>query len=373
MFGWRDGQWQEPRDVSLPHQVRSIAFPLPHTLFLGFSTLEYGIIKLPSLANSSSGAASLGELFKADFNTPPPIAIATTSSGDAGNSAQSGTTLGAIPGLGALGGLASKTGGYIGFGGIGKVERNAVVKTKSGEVMILKDDMGVMLDTSGKPSRSNSIEYALRPEESVTCWPYLVSLLPAPASLGTLSKQQAQDPLTALPSIHIHSLAQLTPVQAIRIPTPHPSTAASRPASIIDVPPPPVTQAARLLATSSNGKAPLAVITHPLQETATSKYQVHLLTLRSWTAQVDALIGSGQYEEAQSLLSSLDAPELVVPDAVERMKKLRALAGLTTFLDKRKYEAAIDLFIDENINPAKVVALFPKAISGKLFPTTRGN
>lgn len=44
-----------------------MTFPLPHTLFLGFSTLEYGVVKLPSLADSSFGAANLGELFKAGF------------------------------------------------------------------------------------------------------------------------------------------------------------------------------------------------------------------------------------------------------------------------------------------------------------------
>ena len=257
----------------------------------------------------------------------------------------------------------------------GKVERNVVVKIKDGEVLVQKDNTGILLNAAGKSSRESSLEWALQPEEILASWPFILSILPAPAACGNLSKQQAQQPMTALPSVHIHSIPSLNLTQAIRVP-PVPETISSdRPVSIIDVPPPPVTQAARLMTAGPKGRAPLAIVTQPLSElssstsssTRASTARIYLLQLLPWSQQLDSLISHGQYTEALSLLSSLDSSENVVPDATARLKKLRMLAGLALFLDKQKYDAAIDVFIEENVNPAKVIALFPKAISGKLY------
>jgi hypothetical protein len=158
------------------------------------------------------------------------------------------------------------------------------------------------------------------------------------------------------------------PTQAIRVPPVESGSSAARPVSIIDVPPAPVVQAARLLTAGPSGKAPLAVVTHALSDTSTaSTSQIYLLTLNTWQKQLDDLIALGSYEEALSLLNALDSPQHYLPDVEERQKQLRILAGLSLFLDKGKYEQAIDIFIEENVNTAKVVSLFPKAISGKLF------
>ena len=250
----------------------------------------------------------------------------------------------------------------------GKVDRNTVVRVKSGEVLVMKENIAAMLDSQGKASRSTGIEYALAPEDTVTSWPYVLSLLPAPGAVSSLTRQQAQDPLTAVPTIHIHSIPNLTPTQAIRVPPVESGSSAARPVSIIDVPPAPTVQAARLLTAGPSGKAPLAVVTHALSDTSTASIsQIYLLTLNSWQKQLDDLIALGSYEEALSLLNALDSPEHYLPDFENRQKQLRILAGLCLFLDKGKYAQAIDIFIEENVNPAKVVSLFPKAISGKLF------
>jgi hypothetical protein len=108
------------QELALPHQIRSMTFPNPKTLFLGFSTSEYGIVSL------STATPSLSELFV-------PASVPVSSNAPSGG-------LG-LPGLGGLGGLALKTGGYMGIGGIGRVARNSVVHVGKGEVIILRESM----------------------------------------------------------------------------------------------------------------------------------------------------------------------------------------------------------------------------------------
>lgn len=249
----------------------------------------------------------------------------------------------------------------------GKVEKNIVVKVKANEVLVLRESTGMLLDDKGTLSRKETLDYALPPEETVVTWPYILSILPAPVLVSQLSRQQALDPLTALPSVHVHSALTLAPVQAIRVPPP--VAAAPRAVSILDVPPTPVPLSARLLTAASGAKPLMALVTSVASEPSTTSVQdnkVYLLTSQTWTTQIDQLISVGEYEEALALLQSLDNAEFAVPKSIELAKRLRMLVGLSLFLDKKKYDAAVDIFIEENVNPAKVVALFPKHIAGKL-------
>lgn len=350
------------QEVSLPHQVRSIALPVPHSVFLGFSTSEYGTISLPYVQDTkNTEQPKLSELFS------PTPSHQQSSMSSSGGGASASHTLGAIPGLGTLGGLAAKTGGYMGL--VGKVDRNLVVKVKTNEVLAIKENIGMLLDGSGAPARPLQIDYALPPEESVVSWPYILSVLPAPVTVGQLSKQQAQDPLTALPTVHIHSAPTLSPVQALRVPVP--SKQPDRPVSILDVPPTPVAQSARLLTLSPTSRPTLAIVTNSASEnsqttTGSSDSKIWILSGRSWTAQIDQLVSLGEYQQALALLQSIDNADFAVPDAMDRARHLRMLVGLNLFLDEKNYDRAIDIFIEENVNPAKVVALFPKDIAGKL-------
>lgn len=304
------------------------------------------------------------DLPKLSDSFAPPSAQQSGLASSTGSTASH--TLGAIPGLGTLGGLAAKTGGYMGIGG--KVDKNIVVKVKANEVLALKDNVGMLLDGSGAVSRKETLEYALPPEETIVSWPYILSILPAPVVLGQLSKQQSLDPLTALPSVHVHSALTLAPVQAVRVPPP--VAMPVRPVSILDVPPTPTPHSARLLTAASGAKPIMAVVTNAAVEASSPLSQenkIYLLTSQSWTTQIDQLVSVGEYQEALALLQSLDNAEFAIPNSVELAKRLRMLVGLSLFLDKKKYDAAVDIFIEENVNPAKVVALFPKDIAGKLY------
>ena len=348
LFSWHDEEWQDPTEVALPHQVRSMTFPTSDNIFLGFSTGDYGVVSLATHGN----AATLGELFQAP--SKPSAAHATTSR----------MTTGAVSSITGLGSLASKTGGYMGLSS--KVDRNPVTKLRNNEVMIFKDTTGNLLDAEGKLSRSGTIEYASQPEEVRVCWPYLLSVLPSQAALTTLTRQQAADPVLTSPSIQIHAIPTLNKAQEMYVPPVDLVEVTARPRSMVDMPAARPVLTARLLTASANYRSPLVVLTQPPENTAVSDSNLWLCTLQSWSDQLTSLVASGSYEEALKLLASLDNGQTVLPDHDLWLRRLKILNGLTLFLDHRKFDQAIDVFIDQDVSAAKVVALFPKTISGKL-------
>lgn len=90
-----------------------------------------------------------------------------------------------------------------------------------------------------------------------------------------------------------------------------------------------------------------------------------LLALRSrpWAAQLEDLERAGEYDEALTLLDMLDAKQL--PDVASRRARMQGLVGVQRF-EQGEYDAAMDLFIEVDMNPAKVLALYPPEIAGAL-------
>ena len=87
-------------------------------MVLGYSTNSYGSVNVPT--PGSADALQLEELLIPSM--PASTEVATTGGA-----------------LGGLGGLALKTGGYMGLGGIGRVDRNNVISVGRGEVLITRD------------------------------------------------------------------------------------------------------------------------------------------------------------------------------------------------------------------------------------------
>lgn len=110
LLSWVDGTWNPQLEVSLPHQVRGMAFDA-RRLVCGFSTGEYGVVTLPSLDDDSATKAQpvLGDLFSL------PLALPERPSRTS------------VPGLGGLSGL----GNVVSLGALGalskKLEKNGVV------------------------------------------------------------------------------------------------------------------------------------------------------------------------------------------------------------------------------------------------------
>ena len=103
--------------------------------------------------------------------------------------------------------------------------------------------------------------------------------------------------------------------------------------------------------------------------------------MRPWGEQVDELVDAGKYAEALALLDTIDATFL--PDKVcifqppygfllmlvsikdRRTSLAKALDAVSQFRSG-EFDRALDSFVTLNINPAKVISLYPEPISGRL-------
>jgi hypothetical protein len=53
VFRWVDGSFWDTKEIQLPHTPRTLAFPSPTTLFMGYTPSEYAILTIPLAASSS--------------------------------------------------------------------------------------------------------------------------------------------------------------------------------------------------------------------------------------------------------------------------------------------------------------------------------
>ena len=103
--------------------------------------------------------------------------------------------------------------------------------------------------------------------------------------------------------------------------------------------------------------------------------------MKPWGEQVDELVDTGKYAEALALLDTIDA--VLLPDKVcvhqsaygfllmsaslkdRRTSLAKALDAVSQFRSG-EFDRALDSFVKLNINPAKVISLYPEPISGRL-------
>ncbi|TFY80314.1 hypothetical protein EWM64_g3699 [Hericium alpestre] len=85
--------------------------------------------------------------------------------------------------------------------------------------------------------------------------------------------------------------------------------------------------------------------------------------MKGWGEQIDEQVAEEQYSEALALLDTLDPA--VLPDKDRRIKLIRALDAVHEF-KLGHFDVAIDTFTELNINPAKVIALYPESVAGRL-------
>ncbi|GAA5890028.1 hypothetical protein JCM6882_009206 [Rhodosporidiobolus microsporus] len=422
LLSWTDATWNPLVEVSLPHQIRGMAFTEEGSkIVAGFSTGEYGIVTLSTPDEEGGKAtADLGELFTAPF----PVAVEP----------KTGSLRGAasLPGFGALGGLGSAVGFGALPGALGKkLEKNGVVgvpkrvgkrdgkgkgpaRNAGGkeeredeatswlwgkewgwddeeaggkeEVLVVRDNMALPLDSHGKPRPSTSepshpatLAYPSLVDETVLLPPYVLSLV-APPPPTPVGQSQTTSPSF---SLTVHAIDTLAPMQSLALP-PRPI---SPPASIADstssatrvpasaapkAPPPPQSTARHLSISPSAAKSPALVLTAspPTGSIATGggfpTQTLWIASMRSWQEQLESLGAEGRWEEALSLLRRSNPPSAAAASLPKPLlKKLATLHALSLFRSKR-YKHAIDAFIKLDVSPARVVALYEEAISGKV-------
>ncbi|UZJ55892.1 hypothetical protein CBS101457_005212 [Exobasidium rhododendri] len=389
VFRWVDGSFWDTKEIPLPHTPRTLAYPTPTSLFMGYTSSEYAILTIP-LAASSSVSDLLQEGPLPAATNVPTSSIAGTrvdlyewplksltipltgrfneADGGDGNSNQSGnnqTNSGMNAAALASGGMAAMAGaafgGLGGYIGMGNRNKPLVLQIDGGEVLVCRDSMGVFLSEDGKPTRRDGIEWPAIPEEVSFIKPYVFSILPAAAST---SKQAPLFPL-----LQVRSASTLVAVQTLPFPPLIDVQTASKGA-----PMPPTTRLSqmagqaptvRLLTPSTGGKPPLFVVVTPTERGAMERdgCSIWCLEMKSWGKQIDELVEKEEFQEALALLNSID--DVLLEDKEERRSYIEALYAVSLFASS-KFDEAIEHFIELETNPARVIALYPEEISGPL-------
>ncbi|KAF8604609.1 hypothetical protein BDV93DRAFT_537690 [Ceratobasidium sp. AG-I] len=347
VYRWHDGEAQPVKELVLDHTPRAISFPTPHTITMAYPPPDYAVLSLTTMGLT-------------EFVLPATSVVTTNT----------GMSMGM--GMGALSGL----GGYM---GLGSKAKQAVVKIEEGEVLIPKDTTGLFFGVDGQTTRPLGVDWPTSPEETVYTKPYIISSFPpntlpstseidhsvSSTTLATLTQQTPTIPNSAL---QIRSSLSLQPVQTLRFPfikdpprvaSPPPTTAKGGAAKAPGPPPP---HTLRLLTTTpgTGPSAPTFVLSTPTDRAALASEGSTLwaLVLRPWGAQVDELVHAGKYADALALLGVVS----VQPDPTKHIQGLRAVQ----LFKEGTYEKAVEMFLELDTNPAKVIALYPETIAGRL-------
>lgn len=80
-------------------------------------------------------------------------------------------------------------------------------------------------------------------------------------------------------------------------------------------------------------------------------------------AQLDSLVAAGEFDEALALLDTLGDNQ--VEDRVRRRTQVHACVGVANFAAGR-FDDAVDAFLDLDVNPVCVLALYPASVAGSL-------
>ncbi|EMD34098.1 hypothetical protein CERSUDRAFT_141580 [Gelatoporia subvermispora B] len=325
IYSWQDGEPQDVQEALLPHSPRAMVFIDSEHICFGYSPTEYAVFSLKTSVTT-------------DVVTPLPTAPS------------SGIT---NMGMGALSGL----GGYMTLG-LGAKPKPCVVNSNESEALVAKDNNGFFIDTDGKSSRSHNIDWPAPPEELTFVRPYIFSILP-PGSvpMSQIDSDQENPPKESFATssvIEIRSSLSLKAVQTLAFPP--------TPLGIVS---PAAHYAVRLMTPSPATKSSLFLLSTPTDRASanTAGTTIWQFQMKSWSEQLDELVGTECYADALALLDTLDP--LFLPDKERRQRLVRALHAVAQFSAGR-HDDAINAFIDLDINPAKVVALYPESIAGRL-------
>ncbi|KAF5392213.1 hypothetical protein D9757_001433 [Collybiopsis confluens] len=324
IYSWKDGDAQDPKEYPLPHSPRIITFMDNDLACFAYSATEYAIF-------------SISRRTVVDVVMPLPAAGPSS-------------TMGAFTGLT----------GYMTLG-LGAKSKPGVVKLNEGETLIVKDIEGIIIGRDAKSCRPESIGWPAPPEEIAHIKPYIFSVLP-PGSAHSPETDPVPQNYTPTSVIQIRSSISLLPTQTFFYPFKEVSRSSS---------PGPLTQsspqinATIRLMTPSTTSTSLFFVTTPVDRTAAANEgsTVWQCKIKPWTEQIDELVLLGKFSDALQLLETIDAKTFLEQD--NRKNQLRALNAVTEF-KAGQFDKAIDTFTELNINPAKVVALYPESISGRL-------
>ncbi|KAG8988797.1 Vacuolar morphogenesis protein 6, partial [Tulasnella sp. 427] len=334
IYTWKDGEAQEVKELNLPHSPRSVVFSTSTILVLSYTHADHVLLKLPMMSTT-----------EIVLPAPPPT------TGSTGISSM---------GMGAFSGL----GGYMTLG-LGAKAKPAVYKVSDdGEFVVLKDALSTFFSPEGHISRPGGLEW------SAFVKPYMLSIIPPgsiplPASRVSAPAAPGTTPAPTTYQTHCIQIASSLSLSTTQV-VPYPFSddpSSQKPAT--GTASPQATTSVRVLSASPSAKSPLFATSTPVDRTAAAAEgtTVWVFAMATWGEQIDELVAAGSYANALTLLETLDTTAL--PDKEQRKAYIRGLHAVSTF-SEGKYMEAIKTFIDLDINPAKVIALYPEAIAGRL-------
>lgn len=216
-----------------------------------------------------------------------------------------------------FGAVSSSGMGYMGMGNW--VPKPMATGTADGQVLLAKDVNSLFIDGEGKALEKRQIPWSLAPEAIGYSYPFLLAL--QPPEKGSL---QIRNPDT------------LSLLQTIDVPN----------ASILHVPQPNISLA-------HGGKGFLVA----------SDRVIWRMNALPYHTQLEELVDRQRFDEAISLLNLLE--HTLIDDKAGRIREIKILKAIDLF-QHQKYQTAIDLFIDAEAAPDRVIALYPRSISGDL-------
>lgn len=168
--------------------------------------------------------------------------------------------------------------------------------------------MSFFIGPDGRLSRPNGITWPALADEAAFTRPYVLASVPASSALVTL------------PRIHVRSCLSLSETQTLVYPfnEDKASTEGTQPSSL------PVSSSSsntlsatlRLLTASHSTNSPTFVLSTPTEKAALTANgsTIWALKMQDWGSQIDELVSEGQFEEALTLMGSLDVA--ILPDMV---------------------------------------------------------
>lgn len=187
-----------------------------------------------------------------------------------------------------------------------------------GEILLAKDINTLFIDTDGNSLGRGQIRWAVAPEAIGYSYPYLLALQ---ATRGTLEVRNPQT-LNLLQTISMPGANQL------HVPQPNVSLAHA-------------------------GKGILVA----------SERCIWRMGALGYDSQIDALVERKRYDEAISLLSMLE--DALVTNKEGRLREIKMTKAENLFHQK-KYQSAMELFIEVSAPPERVIRLYPPVIASKV-------
>lgn len=372
LHSWVDGSASTPppAPLILPHTPRSIAIVSPSRAILSYSSSHQALVELEPLK------VVLAEL---------PAVSETGAAQDKED--EGGRPVSVMSGLAGVGGY---MGGLVGAGK-GKA---VAMRVREGEALVLRDGtfrsqpasiplvvfartlpdfvssrqlaVGVFLNSEGVPSRTKSLVSPVPLEDVASTSPFLASILPSSHGSSLLPPSTTAN-LPAHPSIQIQSSTTLTTLQTIALPTliPNSTTGPLHAHALHHLTPslPPSSQ-------SSEPRPPLFVVSTPTERSglaAEGGSKLWWISFQDVGLTVDELVSDGSYAEALALAQTADDRQ--IPNRTERLTLLRALNALALFrsTEPKKKQKAVEEFVELEVNPARVVALFGEVIGWEML------